>query len=141
MKNIRVFSLKNTLTAGAPSQSTERPRCVMCGRCRLFHHQEVVVFLAFLDEDILAVQKHVGGDGRIYVGHFFFVDRQAAVLGQLTHFALRGEDGRFVGQEVGDFQLAVNVGAADFKRRHALELVEKGLFVVGAEAFVGVLAE
>lgn len=40
----------------------------------LFHAEEEVVFLAFLDEDVFVVEEQVGGCGGVDVAHFLFVD-------------------------------------------------------------------
>lgn len=40
----------------------------------LFHDEEVVVFLAFLDKDILVVEEHRCGGGEVYVGHLLLID-------------------------------------------------------------------
>lgn len=40
----------------------------------LFHDEQIVIFLSFLNKDILIVEEHVGGCRQIYVGYFLLVD-------------------------------------------------------------------
>ena len=58
--------------AGALPGSPTATRCAP--ESGLFHDEEVVVFLAFLDKDILVVEEHRRGGGEVYVGHLLLVD-------------------------------------------------------------------
>ena len=69
--------------------------------------EEEVVFLAALGEDVFAVEKHVGRCLGVGVGDFLFVDREAALLGHLAHFALGGEHFGDVGEQVDEFDIIV----------------------------------
>ena len=67
----------------------------------LFHHNKIVVLLALLHKDILAVDE-VGWGHHLVQSDLFLVDTHAVGLGHLAGFALRGEDLRVDGHKVND---------------------------------------
>ena len=59
---------------GSPSRGRGLATTSPYSYAGLFHDEEVVVFLAFLDKDILVVEEHRRGGGEVYVGHLLLVD-------------------------------------------------------------------
>ena len=58
--------------------------------CRLLSgNYQVVVFLAFLSNDIFAVEKHVGRSRCVSVGDFLLIDGETSLLGEFAHLAFR----------------------------------------------------
>ncbi len=54
---------------------SRRQACLSCEiSLWLFHAEEEVVFLSFLDEDVFVVEEQVGGSGGVDVAYFLFVD-------------------------------------------------------------------
>ena len=102
--------------------------------------EEEVVFLAFLHEDVFSLKEQVGGGGGVDVGDFFFVDGEAALLGEFAELAFGGEYGGAVGEEVGDFCLAaVDFIEAYFVLGHAGKHGEEGGLVDAVKDFGGVV--
>ena len=64
--------------------------------------KQEIVLLATLNQDVLIVEKHVGGSGCIGVGYLLLVDGDTTALYHLAHLALGGEYGGMVGEEVGE---------------------------------------
>ena len=60
---------------------------VICRLKMLFCDEEVVVFLAFLDDDIFIVEEHVNCCRGVSVGDFLFIDCKTTLLSHLAHFA------------------------------------------------------
>ena len=58
----------------------------------LLHSDKIVVLLAALYEEVLAVDEVVGGDDLVKGCEFLLVERYAAALYELAHFALAGEN-------------------------------------------------
>ena len=61
-------------------------------RWLLLHSDKIVVLLAALYEEVLAVNKVVGGDDLVKGCELLLVERYAAALYELAHFALAGEN-------------------------------------------------
>ena len=58
----------------------------------LLHSDKIVVFLAALYEEVLAVDEVVGGDDLVKGCELLLVERYAAALYELAHLALAGEN-------------------------------------------------
>ena len=58
----------------------------------LLHSDKIVVFLAALYEEVLAVDEVVGGDDLVKGCELLLVERYAAALYALAHLALAGEN-------------------------------------------------
>ena len=53
----------------------------------LFNYQQVVILLAFLGQNILAVNQIFGRNSAVLIGNFFFVQTDTAPLYHLAHLA------------------------------------------------------
>ena len=58
----------------------------------LLHSDKIVVFLAALYEEILAVDEVVGGDDLVKGCELLLIERYAAALYEFAHLALAGEN-------------------------------------------------
>ena len=58
----------------------------------LLHSDKIVILLAALYEEVLAVDEVVGGDDLVKGCEFLLVERYAAALYELAHLALAGEN-------------------------------------------------
>ena len=58
----------------------------------LLHSDKIVVLLAALYQEIFAVDEVVGGDDLVKGCELLLVERYAAALYELAHFALAGEN-------------------------------------------------
>ena len=67
-------------------------------RTALLDDEQVIVLLALLGKDVLAVEQHVGTGRHVGVSEFLLVDAHATALGELAHLALAGEDGSHLGE-------------------------------------------
>jgi len=54
----------------------------------LFYRNQVIVLLTLLCQQILAVDQVLGRDSAVLIGQFLLVQRDAATLYHLAHFAL-----------------------------------------------------
>ena len=61
-------------------------------RWLLLHSDKIVILLAALYEEVLAIDEVVGGDNLIKGCEFLLVERYAAALYELAHLALAGEN-------------------------------------------------
>ena len=61
-------------------------------RCPLLHSDKIVVLLAALYKEVLAVDEVVGGDDLVKGCEFLLVERYAAALYELAHLSLAGEN-------------------------------------------------
>ena len=98
----------------------------------LLEFEDVVVFLAFLGQDVLAVDEIRAVDGPVRAVAFVLVDGQPASLNHLAAFALGGE---YVGgyrQQVDD--ILGKCVLAEAVLGHAVEYREEGPFVERAES-------
>ena len=58
----------------------------------LLHSDKIVVFLAALYEEVLAVDEVVGGDDLVKGCELLLVERSAVALYELAHLAIDGEN-------------------------------------------------
>ena len=67
-------------------------------RYELLHNKQIVVLLALLSQQILAVDKVFSRYNAVLVGQLFLVQANATTLHHLAHFTFRGEDRGSSGQ-------------------------------------------
>mgnify|MGYP003181637232 CR=1 FL=1 len=106
----------------------------------LLHCDEVIVLLATLDEQVLAVDEIFGRDGLVEGGKFLLVQAHAITLDHLSHLALAGEDVPTVLAEQVDGFLSELI-LAEFVVRHILEDIHERSLVELSELVFGSLAE
>jgi hypothetical protein len=104
------------------------------------HGDEVIVLLAALYEQILAVDEIFGSDGLVEGGQLLLVQAYAIALDHLAHLALAGEDVPTVLTEQVDGLLAELI-LGELVVRHILEDVHESSLVKLSELVLSSLAE
>ena len=107
----------------------------------LFGNQKEVVLLALLDEYILIVEEQALSCRLVDFGHFLLVDGEAALLCELAKLAFAGEHGSLFGEQVNDFDRAVEVGLCNLKCGHAFKYGKECVLVDAAQDVAGLVAE
>ena len=82
-----------------------------------------------MSQDVFAVEQSLFVDDGIESSELFFVDGNATALGHFAHFALRGENGSMVGEQIYGADAGAQGFFRDFKSGNTFEHVEEGLFV------------
>ena len=106
----------------------------------LFHHDQVIVLLAFLHQDVLAVNEIVLAH-HLVKGDLVLVDTHAVALHHLARLALRGEDLRVDRHEIHNRDAGFQGFEADLLLRNAVKHIEEGLLVELHEGILGGFAK
>ena len=106
----------------------------------LFHHHQVVVLLAFLNEDVLPIDEIIGIH-HLVESDLVLVDAHTIALHHLTSFALGGEDLGVDGHEIHNRDAGFKIGTVDMLLRNAFENLEEGLLVELHQSILSGLAK
>ena len=106
----------------------------------LFHRDEEIVLLAFLQEEVLAIDEVVGGDHLVECRQLLFVEAHAAAFDELAHLTLGGEDVPAIGTEKVD-SLSTELGLREVVVRHILEDIVECCLVEPCQLVFGSLSE
>ncbi len=103
----------------------------------LFRDEQEVAFLAALRQDILVANEVGVVDLLVILLQLLLVDHHTAGLHGLAHLSLGGEDGGLIGQQVDGLDAFGQLLAGDGELGHALEHLQEGGLIDGAQHLGG----